>query len=147
ANKLPHEYQGLLTTVGKIDNSPNVVNVIPGKTTFKLDIRHPDDAIRKAAIRHYQKEIKNIASTYNVGTEVSVEWDSSGVHFHDDIQQAIQVASDTYGYSTHSMFSGPGHDAKYMSLIAKTGMILVKSINGISHNEQDYTPDEELEKS
>src|SRR5699024_9512102 len=119
ANKLPGEYQGLLTTVGKIDNFPNVVNVVPGKTAFKLDIRHPDDAVREKAIIYYQKEIEKIASTYHVDVDMSVDWESPAVHFHDDVRQAVRTASEAHGYSTYSMFSGPGHDAKYMSVIAK----------------------------
>lgn len=146
AHKLPNAFTGLLTTVGLIENHPNVVNVVPGKTTFKLDIRHPDDTVREQAITHFKQMIGKIASNYEVKVKTNVDWDSPAVHFANEVQEAVKIASEELGYSTHKMFSGPGHDAKYMNKIAKTGMIFVKSINGISHNEKEYTHEKDLVK-
>ena len=33
----------LVTTVGKIEPYPSIVNVVPGKVIFTLDVRHTDE--------------------------------------------------------------------------------------------------------
>ena len=38
-------------TVGRVEVEPNVRNVIPGSVTVTLDLRHPDDATRRATAR------------------------------------------------------------------------------------------------
>lgn len=144
AHELPDSYSGLLTTVGKIDNYPNVVNVVPGQTTFKLDIRHPNDEVREAAMEAYEKQVQEIASNSGVQVTVESDWDSPAEHFSKPLQDAVEKACQSLGYSSHSLYSGPGHDAKYMNRIAPTTMIFVPSIDGISHNEQEFTPDADL---
>src|SRR5256886_16972917 len=37
---------GLVATVGMLDVEPEVANVIPGRATLSLDVRHPDDRVR-----------------------------------------------------------------------------------------------------
>ncbi|HEY9539345.1 MAG TPA: hydantoinase/carbamoylase family amidase, partial [Kiloniellaceae bacterium] len=41
---------GLVATVGRIEVSPGAINVIPGKASFTLDIRTPEDLQRRTAI-------------------------------------------------------------------------------------------------
>lgn len=146
AHTLPNQFPGLLTTVGKIDNYPNTVNVVSGHTTFKLDIRHPNNQVREMAIVKFKREIKAIAASSQVQVEITEDWDSPTVDFDDGVLQAIETACNKRGYSTLMMFSGPGHDAKYMSYLGKTAMIFVKSIDGISHNEKELTLKSDLVK-
>src|SRR5207237_162159 len=40
---------GLVATVGRLEVEPGVSNVIPGRATLSLDVRHADDRIRTAA--------------------------------------------------------------------------------------------------
>jgi|SRR5690625_239466 len=146
AHALPNQFPGLLTTVGKVDNYPNVVNVVSGHTTIKLDIRHPNDQVREAAIAQFKSDIEAIAASSQVQVGITEDWDSPTVHFDDEVLQAIETASNRHGYSIHTMFSGPGHDAKYMSYLGKTAMIFVKSIDGVSHNEKELTLEHDLVK-
>ncbi len=39
---------GLVATVGRIDVQPGASNVIAGRATVSLDLRHPDDDVREA---------------------------------------------------------------------------------------------------
>ena len=41
---------GLVATVGQIAARPGSANVIPGRVTLSLDVRHPDAAVRRAAV-------------------------------------------------------------------------------------------------
>ena len=44
---------GLVATVGKVESSSGAGNVIAGRFTATLDVRHPQDEVRHAAVRHY----------------------------------------------------------------------------------------------
>lgn len=145
-NEVINKFPGLLITVGKIDNYPNVVNVVPGHTAFTLDIRHPDDQVRMKAIETLKTELQTVAESNRVSVAIKTDWDSPAVHFSNEVCASIARASAQHGYSTFSLFSGPGHDAKYMSKLANTGMIFVKSLAGISHNEEELTLEDDLIK-
>ena len=43
-------------TVGRVQVEPNVRNVIPGSVTVTLDLRHPDDATRRATFEALRAE-------------------------------------------------------------------------------------------
>lgn len=146
ANEITKEYEGLKTTVGKVENKPNVVNVIPGEVNFTFDIRHKDDQQRQRAIEELSAQFKAIAKEYNVEVEITTEWNSNAVHFSSEVIDAISEATQQLDYSFLNFYSGPGHDAKYMNELGSTGMIFVKSVGGISHNESEFTADEDLIK-
>lgn len=146
ANEITKQYPGLLTTVGKINNYPNVENIVPGEVEIKIDIRHPEDDIRKQATEELIEQCSAIAHHHQVEMTCTTEWDSSATIFADEVIEAVEEACDLLNYSSMKMFSGAGHDAKYMNEITKTGMIFVKSIGGISHNEAELTLDEDLVK-
>jgi len=145
-NEITKEIEGLKTTVGKIENKPNVVNVIPGIVEFTFDVRHKDDAIRQQAIEQLTKQFHAIAEKYHVKVEITTEWNSNAVHFSSEVIEAVTEATAQLDYTTMNFYSGPGHDAKYMNELGNTGMIFVKSVGGISHNESELTLDEDLVK-
>lgn len=145
-NELTNRYDGLLTTVGKISNYPNVENIVPGEVELKIDIRHTDDSIRKIAIDELIEQCSTIALSQSLDLTCTVEWDISTTNFSHDVIDTVEDVCKVLNYSTLRMYSGAGHDAKYMNDITKSGMIFVKSIGGISHNEDELTLDEDLIK-
>src|SRR3546814_17519582 len=46
--------EALVATVGRLEVAPGATNVIPGKASFTLDIRAPQDAQRDAAVASLQ---------------------------------------------------------------------------------------------
>lgn len=145
-NELTKNIDGLKITVGKLNVTPNIPNVIPGGVQFSIDIRHQDDNIRLYAIDRIKETINELAVKHNIEVNISNKWDSPAVYFSNEVKTAIDSAAKMLNYSTLHLYSGPGHDAKYMTRLANTGMIFVKSINGISHNENELTLDEDIVK-
>lgn len=144
--EITNEIEGLKTTVGKLNVKPNITNVIPGEVEFMIDVRHEDDEVRASAIDRLREQLSTIAIMNNVEVTISTDWHSDTVLFSSDVMDAISEAADLLGYSKARLFSGPGHDAKYISKIADTGMIFLPSINGISHNEKELTLEDDIEK-
>ena len=145
-NEITKEIDGLKTTVGKINVQPNVSNVIPGEVEFTIDIRHQDNEIRLEAIERLKEKLSTIALMNNVDVTITTDWNSDAIEFSPTVIEAINEGADKRGYTSLKLFSGPGHDAKYMNKIADTGMIFLPSVNGISHNEQELTLDDDIEK-
>lgn len=145
-NELTKEIDGLKTTIGKVNVKPNVTNVIPGEVEFTIDIRHKDDETRSYAIERLKEQISTIALMNDVEAIITTDWDSEAVEFSPTVRDTINEAADKWGYSSLRLSSGPGHDAKYMTKMADTGMIFLPSINGISHNEHELTLEDDIEK-
>src|SRR5699024_10451320 len=97
--------------------------------------------VLEEAVNLYIEKINDIAKRHKVKLEYFTKWDSPVTHFNEEVIQAVEKASKKNNYKVHYLYSGPGHDAKYINKMTKSGMIFVKSIKGISHNEKEYTPD------
>ena len=106
-------------TVGRLEVEPGVRNVIPGRVTATLDLRHPDDAIRHATL----EELRSRAS------RVEVQWRDTG-----DVAAVAMDERLTAAFGVEVRLpSGAGHDAAMMAHIAPTAMLFVRSRGG-SHN-------------
>jgi allantoate deiminase len=109
-------------TVGRLGVEPNVRNVIPARVTATLDLRHPDDATRRAAVDDLRRRAGR-------ERDVGVEWR--------DVSDIAAVAMDerltaAFGIETR-LSSGAGHDAAMMAHVAPAAMLFVRSRGG-SHN-------------
>ena len=110
-------------TVGRVEVEPNVRNVIPGRVTLTLDLRHPDDARRRAvyaALREAAGQGRDVAVTWRDGG------DTPAVAMDERLSAAFGVAT--------GLPSGAGHDAAMMASIAPAAMLFVRCAGGISHN-------------
>jgi allantoate deiminase len=110
-------------TVGRASVEPNVRNVIPARVTATLDLRLPDDAMRRAAVA----DLRRCAGR---GRDVGVEWR--------DLADVPAVAMDerltaAFGVATR-LPSGAGHDAAMIAHVAPTAMLFVRCRGGISHH-------------
>ena len=106
-------------TVGRLEVEPGVRNVIPGHVTATLDLRHPDDATRRARLEELRSR----------DSRVEVAWRDTG-----DVPAVAmdERLSDAFGVATR-LPSGAGHDAAMMASIAPAAMLFVRSRGG-SHN-------------
>ncbi|MEH6578521.1 MAG: Zn-dependent hydrolase [Amphritea sp.] len=134
----------MVSTVGSINFEPNIINVIPSKSEFTVDLRSPNEDDLKDAemnLNHYLKEIQEIE-----GVTVSVERLArfEPVTFDKGLVETIEAASNSRGLTSKRMTSGAGHDAQMMARICPSAMIFVPSKDGISHNPKEYTEPEEL---
>ncbi|KAL7267133.1 hypothetical protein RUND412_010292 [Rhizina undulata] len=77
SNEIASWWNGLAST-GILNVTPGSVNVIPGKVTFSLDVRHKDDGTLAKIVQSMKQEFHEIANNAN-GTnqdqrECEVEW-------------------------------------------------------------------------
>lgn len=133
-----------VATVGSIEFEPNAINVIPSEVKFTIDLRDPNNDTLKDEERRLKEFLENLAKEdeVEISTEQLVRFDP--VQFDKDIANTIEKSAEARGLTHRKMTSGAGHDAQMIARIAKTAMIFVPSIGGISHNPNELTNDEDL---
>jgi hydantoinase/carbamoylase family amidase len=135
--------QGLVATVGQINAQPGASNVIPGKVTLSLDVRHQDDAVLEQACRQLQERAHQISTA----RQVSLNWPplqaGRTVPCAPHLSQLLAQAIETLKYPLHSLPSGAGHDAAAMSELTPVAMLFVRCRGGISHNPAESVTSED----
>lgn len=132
-------------TVGRVSVEPNGINTIPGKVVFSVDFRHPEPATLEALVERFQAKVAEIAESRGVTATVDRFWTSESTPFDPNVIAAVQEAADALGVATRRIWSGAGHDAKYLADVSPGGMIFVRTQGGLSHCEQEYATPEDIE--
>ena len=131
-------------TVGVLQVRPNSPNTIPGQAVFTIDSRHPDDDTLATVAADMRAACEGIAA--EAGLEVALEQTTSRgtVAFDETCVAAVRAAAERLGTPHRDIYSGAGHDACNLALIAPTAMIFVPCEKGISHNEAENAKPEDL---
>ncbi|MFS3930615.1 allantoate deiminase [Priestia flexa] len=136
----------LYTTVGKLDVSPNVPNVIPGKVSFSIDIRHGEDGVLDKVEDEMNVILKEVGIHAGVTTEIHRWMNEKPVQMDNYLSEISKNISEEKNISYMKMVSGAGHDSQVFGRKLPTCLLFVPSENGISHSPKEYTSAEQLEK-
>ena len=137
------DLSGLRATVGRCEVSPNTINVVPGAVRLSTDLRSRNADVLEAASRRLQHLCAEVAREDGVEVLASEFWRSPPTPFHPLVVETVAEAAATLGYSAHRVWAGAGHDAKYVADRYPAGMIFVPSAGGLSHNEAEWTSQED----
>jgi len=133
-----------VATVGYLDVSPGVMNVVPGRVEFGVDLRDNCMADKNKASADIIALIENVA--HKRGLEVSYEQlcDDEPVTLSDKIISTLQLSAQQIGLAYIDLPSGAGHDAMNMARITDVGMIFIPSVGGVSHNIEEFSRMEDI---
>ena len=134
-----------VATVGRISVEPNVINTIPGKVVFSVDFRHPDGVVLNDQAARLEALVAHVCSERSVTGEVNRFWASEPTPFDPAVVKAIRSTCTSLGVDYGELWSGAGHDAKYMAGICPSGMVFVRSKGGLSHCEEEESSAEDIE--
>jgi len=135
----------LVTTVGNLTVSPNIVNAIPGKVTLSIDMRDPQDATLDRALPMLDTVVRDACASEGVRYELEHYWRVPRTPFDREVVAAVERAARATGAGHRRILSGAGHDAQYMAAIGPTGMVFVPSRDGRSHCEEEFTKIDDIE--
>lgn len=146
ARRIAEELGGnQVATVGAIDLSPNLVNVIAYKAMFTVDLRNTDEA----ALRHAENRLHAYAREVAGGEGVEISSRRLArfepVAFDPATVGLVEETALGLGFSVKRMPSGAGHDAQMLARICPAAMIFVPSVGGISHNIKEFTTTAQIE--
>jgi N-carbamoyl-L-amino-acid hydrolase len=134
-----------VATVGRIAAEANIINTIPGKVTFSADFRHQSPEILEAQVESLRMDATTVANRRSVDIDINRFWTSDPTAFDETVRARIGESIAGLGHVVHRMWSGAGHDAKYMAEICPSGMIFVRSQGGLSHCEEEFSTPGDIE--
>ncbi|WP_333823035.1 M20 family metallo-hydrolase [Pinisolibacter sp.] len=133
-----------VATVGALRLEPGLVNVVPRKAVFTVDLRNTDEArlveaeqLAAAAITEAARAEGATVTSRRLARFAPVEFDPA-------IVDLVEATARRHGASVKRMPSGAGHDAQMFAPDCPTGMIFVPSRDGLSHNVREHTDREEI---
>ena len=143
--ELADRFPGVLhTAVGQLDVYPNSPVVVASNVRLLLDLRCADEVVLAEAnrlLRDRFAEVERIAKV-SIHQTLSHEW---GIDpYQPEGIELARSSAERLGYSHGEILTVAGHDSINMKEIVPTVMLFVPSVEGISHNEREYTLDENM---
>ena len=126
--------QGIVATVGKIENRPNGVNVISGNTQFSLDIRSDSDALRDNTLERILQAFSDIAAKRGVSVSHEQTHSAPAVVCSQQLQAQLTQAVEAEQGESLTLLSGAGHDAMAIADLCPVAMLFTRCDRGISHH-------------
>lgn len=129
-------------TIGRFEVSPGSPNTVPGHVLFTIDFRHPEDEVIARLGDQVERICKELAAPCTVTVRETTR--NPSTWFDRAVVDRVAQAARDLNLPAMEIFSGAGHDARYMAPICPTGMIFVPCERGISHNEAESATPEDL---
>ncbi len=127
-------HDGVTATVGRIEAHPGAVNVIAGRAGFTLDLRAPEDGLRRRAWSEIEAALLQAAAEHRVEAVVERTHEAAAAPCDPGLMTALELACAQVGAATIRLPSGAGHDAMAMAALCKMAMLFVRCAGGLSHN-------------
>lgn len=124
----------LVATVGRIDATPGVANVIPGEVALTLDIRALDAVVRDAAATAILDAVADIADRRGIDFAAERVHDLPASPCDPALTAVLAAALVACGHADRRLASGAGHDAMALAALCPTAMLFVRCRGGVSHN-------------
>lgn len=133
-----------VATVGRMDFTPDLVNVVPEKAILTVDLRNTDeDTLQAAEARIIDAALALCAAEgCTFSTRKLARFEPVG--FDAQLVDQIEQSATQLGLSHRRMPSGAGHDAQMFAPNCPAAMIFVPSKNGLSHNIDEFTAPQDL---
>ncbi|GAA1348984.1 M20 family metallo-hydrolase [Arthrobacter koreensis] len=145
ARDLTEEFEpGLLhSSVSQLQVLPNSPVTIARQVVMNLDLRSPDESVLARAMDLLDKRIAEAESRSRTGVSLALthQW---GLNPYQPAGVRLgRAAADALGFTHRDIMTVAGHDSTNLKDHVPTVMLFVPSVEGISHNEAEFTRDED----
>lgn len=127
-------HMGLVATVGKVEALPGTGNVIAGKVTASLDVRHASDQTRNVAVAALMSSARAAAAKRGVQLTTHSQLEQPAVPMSSHLTRLLQTAAAKAKFPSRKMTSGAGHDAMIVAQRIPCTMLFLRSPGGLSHH-------------
>jgi allantoate deiminase len=138
-------YKQLVATVGRVDAFPGATNIVPATVHATLDVRHPRDESRHAAMAHLLTKAEAAGALRGVTVHARLQSEQKAVPLDHELTLHLHQAAGRAGFTAQSIFSGAGHDAMILAPHVPTAMLFVRSPKGLSHHPEEDVREEDVE--
>jgi allantoate deiminase len=143
--ELARSTDALVATVGRIAVDPNAGNVVPGKATVSLDVRHPRDSERISAVKQLLENASAIAVRRGITVQYQAQLEQPAVPMDERLTSFVVDAIEAAGLPAKQMTSGAGHDAMVLAARVPTTMLFLRSPGGLSHHPGESVLEEDID--
>jgi len=136
----------LHTSVGRLETAPNSPNVVTSEATLYIEFRSADEALLKTTGDKFVQKLQCIAQ--DTATDVSLVSSlfRPRQKLNSPLVQRARVQAERLGLSAMLMQTVAGHDAVSLSYHCPSCLLFVPSHNGLSHNENEFTEQDDLHR-
>lgn len=134
----------LVTSVGRLDITPNSTNVVAGLVRLFAELRALDGARLADACRRFEGGAAELSPS-EVTISLRRATERAPGSFDPALCDLVEAVAGTRGYRTLRLHTIAGHDAVPLRTVCPSGMIFVPSVNGVSHSEHELTHPADLE--
>lgn len=124
---------------GRISLAPGAFNIVPAEVRLAMEFRHGDLSVFD------EMETALHALAHRVAEDCKLELTLESAHavtpapMSEHLIEIVESASDRAGLSHTRLMSFAGHDAQALARMTDSVMYFVPSVDGISHNPQEFT--------
>lgn len=126
--------KGTVGTVGEIEVHPGLINAIPERIRFSLDVRGVDDEAYRGVVRDIAAFAEQAAGRRGMTAEVRERQTLDPTPLDPRIVAALEDAARATGEPFMSMPSGAAHDTMCVADHVPSAMVFVPCKDGISHS-------------
>lgn len=144
-DSLKESIAGLSPTVGTFNVYPSLQTITASEVKFVYVLKHIDDSRIDRANEEIGTRLHEIARRKNVEVSLEEYWRTKSVAFDKSVVDLVEEGARAHERPYEILPSTAGHDATYVSSVAKTGMIFAPSVGGLSHCEEEFTADADIE--
>ncbi|KKK32991.1 hypothetical protein WN59_13215 [Salinicoccus sediminis] len=128
-----------VATVGKMEVSPNGVNVIPGEVELVVDGRDINEDQQAELIEGVRKHAESIAEQSAVTARIDLTTRIMPVPIRDEVIAGMEESFRRQGQIPVHLPSGAGHDAMSIGTKHPITMLFVRSVGGVSHTPEEFS--------
>ncbi|MDR8019292.1 M20 family metallo-hydrolase [Nesterenkonia aerolata] len=134
----------LRTAVSTLELEPNSPVTIAREVTFQADLRSPDESVLDTAAQMLLERLAEAeqAASVTITHELTHSWGQ--LAYSTDGVALARKAAESLELPHMEVMTVAGHDSTTMKDLVPTVMLFVPSVDGLSHNEAEYTRDEDL---
>ncbi|MFV0246109.1 MAG: M20 family metallo-hydrolase [Qingshengfaniella sp.] len=123
-------------TIGRLEVEPNAPSVVPATVRFRIDLRHPDNAVLDATSQALETAAYGTAAP--CGVEMRAMVNAPANVFSPRLRAAIRDSAAHHNIPAMDLLSAAGHDARHMALLCPSAMIFIPCRGGLSHHPDEW---------
>jgi hydantoinase/carbamoylase family amidase len=128
---------GTVGTVGEIELRPNLINAVPGRARFSLDIRGVDEEGFRGVARDIAAFAVEAAERRGMSAEYTQRQTLPATPLDGRVVAALEEAAEASGEPYMKMHSGAAHDTMSIADRVPSAMVFVPCKDGISHSPEE----------
>ncbi len=138
------KYPSTVATVGCIEVTPSVSNVIAGEIIFTVDVRDVRQDGIDTVVQKIEILLNEICNKRNLEVKIELIGKSPCVELSQSTVSMIEGCAKELGAKYQLMNSGAVHDCAILDGLTEISLIFVPSKGGKSHCPEEYTSAKEL---